>query len=942
MKRIGLVLSLIALGAVPAARAQRPLDHDAYEIWRTIDDEVLSRDGRWVAYALTLERRDPELRVRSARDEMEFTVERGREPAFSPDGRFVIFDIKPSVDSVRAAKRAKAKPEDMPKDSLGILDLTTGEITRVPRVRSFRVPEDAGAWVAYHLERAAATDPDSAVGDTTVVAAADTTMKPKKDSDVGTTLVLRNLDSGEERRYDDVSDYRFTDSGSRLALTLSSRMGDEDGVVVLSLGDEIDALRVAAGRGDYRSPRFDDAGRQLAFLTDRDEIENEYPRYALYAWRVGSNDARRVAALGSDGMPTGWTVSERRGPTFSDSGERLYFGTAPWVEPAPEDSTLEEDRISVDIWHWQDAVLQPEQLVRADRERRRSYLAVVHLGRDRVVQLGRLDMREVRQDNGDASFVIGESEMPYLIERSWDFPTYRDLYAINVRTGDRRLMAERVQDRGFVSPNGRYVLWFDREVNAWMTRPTDGGPAVNASAGIPFPLYNEDHDTPSPANPYGWELWSADSRWVVIYDRYDMWAIDPRGREAPRNLTEGVGRRDRIRFRYVPLEREQQSISPDEPMLLSAFDDRDKRAGFYRDRFRGSDAPEQLVLSAHRYSRPTKAADGEVVLYTRQSVADFPNLWVADLDFARAHQVTDANPQQSEYRWAAVELIEWRSDNGTPLQGLLYKPDDFDPSRQYPMMVYFYERSSQNLYTHYQPYAHRSVIRPTFYASRGYIVFIPDIVYRTGYPGQSALDAVIPGVQEVLRRGFVDPDRIGVQGHSWGGYQIAYMVTRTNIFRAAAAGAPVANMTSAYGGIRWGSGRSRMFQYERTQSRIGGSLWEYPLRYIENSPVFWADRVETPLLMMHNDKDTAVPWEQGIEMFVALRRLGKPAWLVNYNDEPHWPLPFPKRRDWNIRMQQFFDYYLMDAPAPRWLVEGIPATEKGRTLGLELVETDHR
>jgi dipeptidyl aminopeptidase/acylaminoacyl peptidase len=217
------------------------------------------------------------------------------------------------------------------------------------------------------------------------------------------------------------------------------------------------------------------------------------------------------------------------------------------------------------------------------------------------------------------------------------------------------------------------------------------------------------------------------------------------------------------------------------------------------------------------------------------------------------------------------------------------------------------------------------------------VVFVPDVVYRIGYPGQSALDCVVPGVLELIRRGFVDPERVGVQGHSWGGYQIAYMVTRTNVFHAAAAGALVANMTSAYGGIRWESGMSRMFQYERTQSRIGQTLWEAPMRYLENSPLFWADRIETPMLMMANDNDGAVPWYQGIEMFTALRRLGKPAWLVNYNGEPHWPLPYPKRRDWNIRMQQFFDHYLMGAPAPEWLAKGVPATAKGRTLGLELV-----
>jgi dipeptidyl aminopeptidase/acylaminoacyl peptidase len=268
---------------------------------------------------------------------------------------------------------------------------------------------------------------------------------------------------------------------------------------------------------------------------------------------------------------------------------------------------------------------------------------------------------------------------------------------------------------------------------------------------------------------------------------------------------------------------------------------------------------------------------------------------------------------------------------------VLYKPDNFDASRKYPMMVYFYERLSDNLNDYVVPAPGGSSINISFYVSRGYLVFTPDIPYQVGYPGESAFEAVVPGVQSLVAKGFVDETNIGVQGHSWGGYQIAYLVTKTNIFKAAEAGAPVANMISAYGGIRWGSGMSRMFQYEKTQSRIGGPLWDAPLHFIENSPIFWADKVETPLLMMHNDEDGAVPWEQGIEYFVALRRLGKPAWLLNYNGEDHGLRKEQNRKDWTIRMQQFFDHYLMGAPAPVWLEEGVPATMKGRTLGLELV-----
>ncbi len=242
---------------------------------------------------------------------------------------------------------------------------------------------------------------------------------------------------------------------------------------------------------------------------------------------------------------------------------------------------------------------------------------------------------------------------------------------------------------------------------------------------------------------------------------------------------------------------------------------------------------------------------------------------------------------------------------------------------------------SDRLHAHQTPATSRSSINFWFYVSRGYLVFVPDIPYKVGYPGESALNAVVPGVTALVNAGFVEEENIGVQGHSWGGYQIAYMVTETNLFKAAEAGAPVSNMTSAYGGIRWGSGMSRMFQYEKSQSRIGGTLWEYPLRYVDNSPLFQADKIETPILMMHNDDDGAVPWYQGIEFFVALRRLGKPVWMLNYNGEPHGLQKYQNKRDFAIRMQQFFDHYLQGAPAPTWMEEGIPAILKGKTLGLE-------
>lgn len=323
------------------------------------------------------------------------------------------------------------------------------------------------------------------------------------------------------------------------------------------------------------------------------------------------------------------------------------------------------------------------------------------------------------------------------------------------------------------------------------------------------------------------------------------------------------------------------------------------------------------------------------LVFTLENFDVFPDLQISASDFKAPKKVSLANPQQEDFFWGSIELYEWTSSDGEVLQGLLVKPEGFDPNIKYPMIVNFYERSSNGLNVHRAPYPHRSSINYTFYASRGYVIFNPDVPYQIGYPGESAEKAVLSGITALQGEGFVDPERIGVQGHSWGGYQVAHLLTRTDIFRCAESGAPVVNMTSAYGGIRWESGLSRMFQYEHTQSRIGGTLWEKPLRYVENSPIFFVDKINTPVLILHNDHDGAVPWYQGIEWFTAMRRLNKPAWMLNYNDEPHWPLKLQNRKDFNIRMAQFFDYYLMDAPMPSWMERGIPALEKGILQGLE-------
>jgi dipeptidyl aminopeptidase/acylaminoacyl peptidase len=944
-----LALFAVAVAAVPSAAAaqdRQVLDHVVYEAWDTIGGESISSDGRWALYNRLRYDRDDVLVVRAVAGETTHVFDRATAARFDETSRYVAFTLKPARESVLQARRDRRRPDQMPRDTLGILDLATGEVVRIPATRSFRMPDRAGGWLAYQLERQggapggaqpgtpqAGAEPP--VAGAVAAAAAGAAGPQARRREPGSPLVVRNLAGGEERRVEDVSTYVFSPDGRRLAYTVSTTDGAGDGIFVLDLaaGTVTAAL---SGAGEYRRPVFDEAGEQLAFLTNRDSWDGDSAAYALYHWQPRLRDARRLAGEGTAGVPAGWWVSENGNVSFSRNGQRIFFGTAPRPASEQPDGLLAEERVRVDVWHWQDPQIQPVQLRRLPQERRRTFEAVVHLRDGRVVQLAdeRLPMVNVGA-RGNADVATGTASEPYAIESSWDSPNWADQYLIDVRTGDRTLIRQRAQGGMDLSPGARYATWYDNEARAVMVMDLRTRQVVNVTAGIPYAVHDEEHDQPSPARSLGSAGWLENDAALLVYDRFDIWAVDPTGRTAPRNITQGLGRRDNVHFRVVRLQRDEPYVMANRPLLLSAFNTRTKQAGFYRVNV-GGDAPQRLVMADYMFSTPRKADNADVLLFSRQSFTEFPDLWVSGLELHDMRRITAENPQQAAYAWGTAELIDWTSLDGIPLQGILYKPDNFDASRQYPMIAYFYERMSDNLHLHYPPVPHRSRVNPTFYTSRGYLVFVPDIVYRIGYPGESAMNSIMPGVTKLLDRGYVDRDNMALQGHSWGGYQIAFMVTRTNMFKAGAAGAPVANMTSAYGGIRLESGVGRQFQYERTQSRLGGSLWEMPVRYLENSPLFWLDKVETPLLIMHNDLDGAVPWQQGIELYLGLRRLGKPAWLINYNDEPHWPTTIANKRDWNIRMQQFFDHYLKGEPAPRWLAEGIPATEKGRTLGYEV------
>jgi len=920
------------------------LDHKELVSWNRIEQSLISNDGKWVSYQLKAEEGDPTLVLWNASNGASIKFERGNKAVFTADNTKLIYLVSPHQDSIKNRKRRKVKKEDMPGDTLIVFDLTSNTSISIPKVAKYQVPEKWSGWLFYQLE------PEKSAKDTSVVEVDSLAIaaiveekevekvKPKKESkEAGTKLYILSLSDTSKMVIPFVTQFILAEKEPILAAQSSGDGEAWNPGVYRFDGKSKDIVLIWEKKEPIKKIAIDSKGLQFVATAHLDSIKSTTPPLGLYYWSAEVDSISCKTDDQANQLKKGWVLSPDATPTFSEDNSRIYFSFMP--SPLEKDtSILEEEIAMVEVWHWQDGLLHTQQKVRAEQERKRSYQVCWNRNLGTMIEINNPDHPEITFGNEkNALHAVVYTDKPYQINISWEGSAAKDVYLKNIESGDIKLVDTEVQGNVQFSPLAKFLYWYSRPDSTWKVYSIEKGGYVDLKLPKDIAFYDEQFDMPDHPYPHGIAGWSEEDKWMLLYDQYDIWQIDPTGATDPKCLTNG--RAEKVIFRYIRLDTEERSI----PIkvgewLLHTFHEGTKHGGYVMYDLQSSRI-RSLMQGPYQYSRsPQKAKDANKVIYTRANFQEFPNLQLTDLSFKKSVNVSDANPQQKEYRWGTAELYEWISLDGTRLQGLLYKPENFDPKKQYPMIVNFYEKNSDNLYRHHAPSPGRSTINYAFYVSRGYIIFVPDIPYKDGYPGESAYNAVIPGVTSLIEKGFVAKDRIGVQGHSWGGYQIAYLLTRTNIFKCAESGAPVVNMTSAYGGIRWETGLSRMFQYERTQSRIGGTLWEYPLRYLENSPLFTMDKVNTPVLIMHNDKDGHVPWYQGIEYFVALRRLNKPAWMLNYNEEPHWPLKLENRKDFNIRMQQFFDHYLMDQPMPRWMERGVPAIEKGILQGYELIE----
>ncbi|MEZ4936144.1 MAG: prolyl oligopeptidase family serine peptidase [Crocinitomicaceae bacterium] len=930
MKKYLLVFSALFLGALVFGQ-KKNIQIEDYFKWNTIDSYQIGETGKIIIYELSKLRNDGFLVIYNKEKETRDTIPRGTKAKINSEENYVVFKIEPEYDTIRQLKIKKEKKSKYPKDTLGIYLVNEDSIIKIPKLKDFYLPE-SGEWMAYMLDDNKEIIPEG-------LSKKEWDKKKKKQEKIrkkngdpkistkGHRICFLNPIDNLKKEFNDVKQV-YTGKYDQLFAFRTHQQFDtlDSNFVFLFNTKTLEAAKLFSGV-EAGSIKFDHDMQQLAFHGTQDTSEVKV--FDLFYWNT-TDGLKKLMDTTHQFLQKGYSISDDAFPLFSEDGSKLYFGIWEIKREEPEDTVPSDEKFKVDIWNWKDKRVQPDQLLSAKKDSKKYFRSVYHLSSNQVVQLENDTLNDgYYLDEGNASWYFARSNQKYEHSYSWDYPWKQDLYLVNTNSGEKRLAAEGAGFQYSTSPSGRYLVHWDYEneqikffdvvKNETQILDTKGIAVVNKGNGIP-----------AKDGCNGFAGWTKEED-LLFYSEKDIWIY--------RHSEKKINRVTRYReFNFFNPDEELRLIKLDKDSsyydldrcLIKAFNKKNKNTSLYSIH---DGEYTKLIESAHNYTYPVKAKRADAMLFRRSNYYECRDLYFTK-DFKKIEKLTDINPQQDEYNWGNVELVEWVNGNRDTLEGLFYTPENLDQQKKYPMIVYFYEEYSDDIHNYYRPKPTASIVYPTEYVSNGYIVFIPNIKYEVGHPAQSAYDCIVSGTDTMIKRyNYIDSNKLGLQGQSWGGYQTAQLVTMTDKYEAAMAGAPVSNMFSAYGGIRWNSGLSREFQYEKTQSRIGATIWEKPELYIENSPLFHLPKVKTPLLIMHNDDDGAVPWYQGIEMFMGLRRLGKPVWMLNYNGDEHNLMKTANRIDLSIRMKQFFDHFLMGKPMPEWLEKGIPATEKGKITG---------
>ena len=967
--------------AAPAASSTKQLTPADLKAWKNIRSATVSSDGKWFAYILAPNEGDATVVVRQTAaggSEQRFAI--GEQPApvgnpfaagpapalsISGDSKFVAFTIYPSQRETRRL-RQQHRPV---QNKVVVVNLASGEKKEFDKVRRFAFSGDKPQVIALYgyAAEAPAPAPSAAGGSGNANNAGQTGSRTE-----GADLLLYSLATGSIINIGNVGDFAFDESGNYLAYTIDARDQIGNGLQLRDLRTDV-VRPLDSEQALYRRLTWADSGPALAVLRGKADTVAKDTTYSVVAFTgIGTVAQKRSIfdATARTDFPAGMKVSADRAPRVGDDLGAVFFGirearpkpaaeTMASRDGAPQRSAIvqsgapgeggtrnqprvdpDDENPSLVLWHWKDPRLQSQQLVQEQADKSYSYLVEYRLADNKFVRLSDDALRQVTLLPHDR-YAYGIDTREYDQRASYDGRRYMDIYSIDLKTGTRSIALKKYLPAGgpamgLPSPDGKQLLYWGDDANYWvMDLATGQKRSLTKDAAVSFANTDDDHNN-LVAPPRQAFAWAKDGSAVLLSDGWDVWRVPVSANAKPVNLTVD-GRKNQTRYQRlyafdagVTAGRGgrgrgpgiEEGVDLTRPIYFGTYGEWTKKEGLARVE-PGKIGATSLVWDDAALTF-TKAAEADVYLYSRQTSRDFPNYYVASNDFKAGRQLTDANPQQKEFAWSSgARLIKYVSDKGDTLQGALYLPANYEPGKKYPLLVTIYEKRSQLLNTYVTP-SETSTPNRSIYTSRGYAVLDPDIVYRVNDPGMSAVWCVLPAVRAAIATGMIDSTHVGLWGHSWGGYQTAFLVTQTNMFHAAVAGAPLTDMVSMYSSIYWNTGGTNQGIFESSQGRFKGNFIQNYDAYIRNSPAFHADKVTTPLVILHNDKDGAVDFNQGITYYNTLRQLGKDVILLEYVGENHGLQRPVNQKDYAVRMREWFDYELKGATPADWIVNGVP------------------
>lgn len=867
-----------------------------YDQWQILSQTDISPDGKWVAYRITRVEGNDTLFIRSMdpANDTTYAFSFGSGILFTRDSKWAAFRIGYPEKEIEK-KKEKHQPV---KYKMMLLHLPDGKTQLFKDIQSYDFARSSGflAMKAY---------------------------KPGKSKARGSDLILRNLRTGTTQNFGNTTEWKFNKPGDRLAWITDAANKNGNNVSLLDLTENRITI-LASDTSTFQKLSWEKEGRALAFLKAVYDTIHAQPTHHLLAFRDIYHPENKTEIIPEKitGFPDSMRIKESYSPQWSKDLSILYFGIDKWTPKPKKDKKKKKEKKEkepgVDIWHWKDDPVQPAQKKRYGIDKNFTYLCAWDLNSKTFHRITDEKVRHARL-TGDGKHVLVWTMKPYQPQFKL---TYADYYIIDPVTGVRKEVIKHQALPVTSSPAGKYLLYF-RDKN-WWAYDIASGKTLNLTAARPVPFWNVRDDHPAVQKPpFGTAGWTNDDKKVLLYDEYDVWALSPDGSKADK-LTNG--RDKRIRYRVNRLDWEKKYIDTKLPVYFSMFGDTTKDSGFAV-LLPKKRTVKTLLYEPRMNNRLEKAKKTNKFIYVAQTYVESPNVFYTAADFHQPRQVTHTNPQQAKYAWGKATLVSFKNRDGKELQGILHYPAKYEPGKKYPMLVYIYEIRSNSLHNYIVP-SPKSFYNITNYVQQGYFVFQPDIVYKIDHPGESAVNCVVPAVEKMIATGMIDKKKIGIMGHSWGAYQTSFIITQTNLFSAAVAGAPLTDMISMYNSIYWNTGTPDQQIFEVSQGRFSKPWWSLLNDYMNNSPMFQASRINTPLLVAFGDQDGAVDWHQGIEMYITMRRMEKPMILLVYSGENHAVRKKENMLDYTRRINEFFDHYLLGKPAKPWIENGVKYIDK--------------